>query len=376
MKVSITKPVFDIKEEKAVIDVLRSGWVTQGPKVAEFEEAVAKYTGAKYAVAVTSATTALFLSLYVLDIHAGDEVIVPSYSFIASANVIVHAGGKPVFLDIDPRTYNLDPNKIEELVTKKTKGIMAVDQVGLPCDLDAIEKIARKHDLFVLEDAACAMGSIYKGRKIGSLSEITCFSFHPRKLITTGDGGMIVTNNRKLAERARLLRNQGMSVSDVARHKSKEILFESYPEVGFNFRMTDIQAAIGIEQMKKLSRILKRREILAKRYDKAFGTSKFITPPYIPDGYVTNRQSYMVRLSKGPRISRNELMQKLLDLGVATRRGVMATHLEPAYKKFVGKISLPETKKALDETIILPLYHQMTIEEQDFVIDKILEFVG
>src|SRR6266404_436721 len=180
MKVSITKPVFDIKEEKAVIDVLRSGWVTQGPKVAEFEEAVAKYTGAKYAVAVTSATTALFLSLYVLDIHAGDEVIVPSYSFIASANVIVHAGGKPVFLDIDPRTYNLDPNKIEELVTKKTKGIMAVDQVGLPCDLDAIEKIARKHDLFVLEDAACAMGSIYKGRKIGSLSEITCFSFHPR----------------------------------------------------------------------------------------------------------------------------------------------------------------------------------------------------
>jgi dTDP-4-amino-4,6-dideoxygalactose transaminase len=373
--IPLARPYFDKAEEKAVISVIRSGWVTQGPKVEELENLVKEYVGAENAVAVSSATTALFLSLYLKGIAPGDEVIVPSFSFIASANVIVHVGAKPVFIDIDPKTYNLDPEKIEGLITKKTRAIIAVDQVGLPCNLDRIRQIAAKHKLFVLEDAACAIGSQYQGRKIGSISEVTCFSFHPRKLVTTGDGGMIVTNSQKLANRARILRHQGMGISDMVRHKSKVIIHEKYPEIGFNFRMTDIEAAVGIEQMKKLPRALKEREKLAKRYDQAFSKSKYLTPPFIPEGYLSNRQTYIIRLSQKAKITRDGLMQKLLTAGIATRRGVMASHLEAPYRKLLGRISLPETEKAVKETIAVPLYPRMTINEQDDVIEKILKYI-
>lgn len=368
------KPFFDKREERAVVEVIRSGWVTQGPKVAEFEKVVVKYVGAKYAVATSSATTALSLSLYLKGIGPGDEVIVPSFSFIASTNIVVHVGAKPVFIDIDPKSYNLDPNLIEKAITKKTKAILAVDQIGLPCDLSAIHKIAKKHKLIVVEDAACAMGSVYKGKRVGAISELTCFSFHPRKLVTTGDGGMITTGNKELANRARLLRNQGMAVSDVARHKANRVIHEDYSEVGFNFRMTDIQASVGINQMKKLPKILAKRERLAGRYDRAFSKSKFLTPPFIPESYVTNRQTYVVRLNEGSKISRDALMQKLLDAGIATRRGVMAAHLEAPYRKMYPRLSLPETEAATNRTIALPLYHQMTGRQQDFVIDRILKF--
>lgn len=373
--IPLIKPYFDQAEEKAVIKVIRSGWVTQGLKVEELEKIVASYVGVKYGVAVSSATTALFLSLHIKGIGPGDEVIVPSFSFIASANVIVHVGARPVFVDIDPKTYNLDPKKIEKAITKKTKAIIAVDQVGLPCDLDEISKIAKKHSLFVLEDAACAIGSRYRGRKIGSISEVTCFSFHPRKLVTTGDGGMITTNDYKIAERARILRCQGMETSAAIRHKSKVIIHEKYSEIGFNFRMTDIEAAVGVEQMKKFPKILKQREKLAQKYDRAFSGNEYITPPYIPEGYLSNRQTYIIRLNSKAKISRDCLMQKLLDVGIATRRGVMASHLEAPYRKMLGKISLIETEKAAKETIAIPLYPQMTIKEQDFVISKILEYV-
>jgi len=374
MKIPLMRPFIGREEEREVVKVLRSGWVTQGPKVEEFERVVAHYVGAKYAVATSSATTALFLSLYIKGIGSGNEVIVPSFSFIASANVIIHAGAKPVFVDMDPRTYNMDPAKIEGALTKKTKAILAVDQVGLPCDLDLIHKIAKKHKLIVIEDAACAMGSVYKRKRVGSISELTCFSFHPRKLVTTGDGGMITTNNERLAERAKLLRNQGMSASDVVRHKAKRIIHEGYPEVGFNFRLTDIQAAVGLSQMKKFPAIFAKREKLAKRYDKAFLKSEYIIPPFIPKGYVTNRQTYIVRLKKGCKMSRDGLMQKLLDVGIASRRGVMAAHLEPPYRKMYPKLSLPETESATKETIALPLYSQMTKREQDFVINNVLDF--
>lgn len=376
MKIPLTKPFFDKEEEKAVIEVLRSGWVTQGPKVVEFERVVAKYVGAKYAVATSSATTALFLSLYIKGIRQGDEVIVPSFSFIASANVIVHTGAKPKFVDIDPKTYNMDSANIEKAITKKTKAILAVHQVGLPCDIDEINKIAKKHKLFVIEDAACAMGSSYKGRRVGSISELTCFSFHPRKLVTTGDGGMITTNNKSLANMVRLLRNQGMGISDVARHNLTKIVHEKYPEVGFNFRLTDIQAAVGIEQMGKFPKIFDIRERLAKRYDKAFGKSNLITVPYIPEGYVSNRQTYILRLRPNKGISRDGLMQKLLNKGIATRRGVMAIHLEKPYIKMLGKVKLPETERATKETIAIPLYPQMTHKEQDYIINSILSSVN
>lgn len=372
--IPLTKPYFDSKEEKEVIKTLQSGWITQGPKVEKFEKMVAKYVGAKYAIATTSATTSLFLSLYVLGIGPGDEVIVPSFSFIATANVVVHTGATPVFVDIDPRTYNIDPVKVEEAITKKTKAIIPVDQIGLPCDLRAINKIARKHKLFVVEDAAPALGSVYKGRKVGSISPITCFSFHPRKVITTGEGGMITTNNKKLAEKLRMLRHHGMGISDVKRHKSKKIIHEKYPEIGFNFRMSDIEAAAGIWQMKKLDNLINKRKKLARRYDKAFSETKLIIPPFIPKNYDHSRQTYVIRLKKNSKITRDELMQKLLNRGISTRRGVMAAHMEQCYRKLVGKVSLPETEGAVKETIAIPLYPQMTIEEQDYVIENILYY--
>ena len=373
VKISVSKPHFDSAEEKSVNETLRSGWVTQGPKVLAMEEQLKTLTGAKFAVATSSATTALSLALYVLDIGPGDEVIVPSYTFIATANVVVHIGAKPVFVDIDPKTYNINPAKIIEKITKKTKAIIAVDQVGLPCDMKKILQLAKKHKLFIIEDAACAIGSRYHGKSVGSLADITCFSFHPRKIVTTGDGGMLITNNQKWADRARILRHQGMGVSDLVRHKSQKIIHESYSEIGFNFRMSDIQAAVGVEQMKKLPMFLKHRKFLANRYTKAFSKSELIVSPYIPAGYQPNWQSYIIRVKPNKHITRDELMQKLLDLGISTRRGIMSIHREKPYIKLLGKIKLPESESATDQTITLPLYHQMTIHDQDYVIKSILK---
>ncbi len=255
MKIPLTKPFFDEKEERAVIKVLRSGWIMQGSKVSEFEKRIANYLSVKYAVAVTSGTTALHLSMRVLDIKKGDEVIVPSLTFIASANCILYVGAEPIFADIDEKTYNIDPKDIERKITKKTKAVIAVHQIGLPAEMDEIRKICKDHKLFLIEDAACALGAEYKGKKVGGLSDLACFSFHPRKSITTGEGGLITTNNKNYYDELISLRSHGMI------NKNGE---ETYPLLGYNYRMTDLQASIGIEQFKKLELILKKRRKLAE----------------------------------------------------------------------------------------------------------------
>lgn len=371
--IPVARPWFSEVEEEILAETLRSGWVAQGPRVRAFEEAVARYVGAPYAIATNSCTSALQVALEILGVGPGDEVILPSFTFIATANVVVHRGARPVFVDINPRTYNLDPRAVEASVTEKTRAIIPVDQVGLPADLAAIHSIAQRKNLQVLEDAACALGSLYQGKKVGSISELNCFSFHPRKLITTGEGGMITTTRPEYAEAARTLVSHGASITDLARHQSSKILFEEYRIAGYNYRMSDLQAAVGLAQMKKLDDILAKKRFLAERYNEAFGSMDELVPPFEPDGIRTNYQSYLLRVLPSAKKDRDTIMEALLQKGISTRRSIMAIHLEPAYRERFGNFRLPETEKAFRETLIMPLYPQMTVEEQDYVIESLKE---
>lgn len=373
-KIPITRPSFSAREENAVVEVLRSGWVSQGPKVAEFERRFADYVGAAEAVAVSSCTTALHLALLAAGIQAGDEVMCPSLSFIATANAIVYTGASPVFVDINKHTYNLDPGCIEGSITPRTKAILVVHQIGLPSALDEICSIAAAHGLTVIEDAACAIGSEYKGRLIGRPhSSMACFSFHPRKILTTGEGGMITTADEKIASHLRKLRQHGMTVSDLARHSSNQIVTENYDEIGYNYRMTDLQAAVGLVQLERLDEMLFRRRQLAARYSQRLAQINWLVPPFEPGDSRHNFQSYMVRLKGDAPVSRDGLMQELLDRGVSTRRGIMAIHRELPYRQEKWNTRLPCTEEVSDTTIILPLFYSMTDEEQDYVIDCLKE---
>ena len=365
-KIPITKPYLGEEEKQLVSQVIDSGWVSQGPKVAEFEEQFASYAGSRYAIATTSCTTALHAALTVSGIGPGDKVIVPSLSFIATANSVVHCGATPVFVDIDPDTCNIDPKKIEEALTQKTKAIMPVHQMGLPADIDAIKNIADTHNLKIIEDAACAIGSAYKGKRIGSHGNIACFSFHPRKIITTGEGGIITTDDLAIAEKLRRFRHHGMSVSDIERHMSNRIIIETYPEIGYNYRMTDMQAAMGIEQIRKLFFIIEKRRQIAGIYDTELSKMPHIKVPKVPLYAYHNYQSYWIELLDSSPVRRDILMTKLLEKGITTRRGIMAIHLEKSYS--VYKASLPETERITGNTLLLPIYPTMTADEQEYVI--------
>ncbi|TMG38744.1 MAG: DegT/DnrJ/EryC1/StrS family aminotransferase [Chloroflexi bacterium] len=373
LNVPITKPALGEAEARAPFDSIKSGWVTQGPKVAEFEKAVAAYVGAKHGVATTSCTTGLHLALTTAGIGQGDEVIVPSFTFIASANAILYTGATAVFCEIDPRTFNVDPNDVEKRMTKKTKAIMPIDQIGLGCDIDAINAIAKKHGLDVVEDAAPAIGEDYKGRKVGSNAHQTVFSFHPRKVITTGEGGMITTDDDALAERARKLRAHAMSVSDLDRHRSDRVILEEYHELGFNYRMTDIQASIGLVQIRRLDELLRIRVEKANRYDRELGRIGGLAVPSVPPYATHTYQSYCLRLTKDAHVERDELMARLLRRGIATRRGVMASHLEQVYRDRVGRVALPVTEDASRTTMLIPLFAAMTDDEQTYVIESLRE---
>jgi len=386
--IPVAKPWMDAREARAARRAILSGWVTQGPEVAAFEREFAAYVGAEHACAVSNCTSALHLALKVVGVEPGNEVITASHSFIATANAIRYCGAVPVFVDIEPATFNLDPALIERALSPKTKAILAVHQIGMPCDLERIIAIARRHQLAVVEDAACAIGSELrwdnKWEKIGRpRGDVACFSFHPRKLVSTGDGGMLTTANAAYDRKFRLWRQHGMSVPDAVRHASKQVIFESYDELGYNYRMTDIQAAVGREQLKRLPQALRQRRRLAERYGSLLADVPGLVLPAEPAWARTNWQSYCVRLPE--HCVQATVMQQLLDAGISARRGVMCAHREPAYAQEPwscgpGGCSSSEaaskgscdrlrvSERATDECVILPLLHQMTRAEQDRVV--------
>ncbi|MBV8937229.1 MAG: DegT/DnrJ/EryC1/StrS family aminotransferase [Alphaproteobacteria bacterium] len=363
---AFSRPFFGEAEAEAAAAVVRSGWVVGGPRLAEFEQRFAALCGAEYAVGVSSWTTGAFLVLYAWGIGPGDEVIVPSLTFIATVNVIRHVGATPVFAEIDPDTFNIDPADAARRITSRTRVIMPVDQLGLPSDIDAIGSLARRHGLRVLDDAACAFGSRNQGRPVGGLADATVFSLHARKIVTTAEGGMITTGDAALAERLRRLRHQGMSLSDYARHGQRPTQFESYPEIGYNHRVTDIQAAIGLAQLNRLDDILERRRAVAARYQAHLAGHPVLIPPHVPTGLAHNWQSYQVRLREHTGWSRNEMMDRLFEMGIPTRRGVMAAHLEPPYRHEAP--SLPLTESTAASTLQLPIHPGITAEQQDRVL--------
>jgi perosamine synthetase len=369
--IPITKPFLGEEEAQAAADAIRSGWVAQGPLVAKFERAIAERLGVRHVVATSNCTTALHLALICAGIGPGDEVIVPSFTFIATANAVLYVGARPVFVDIDPRTYNIDSAKIEAAITPRTRAIIPVDQIGLAAELDAVCEIAERHSLRIVEDAAPALGATYRDRPVGSISPITCFSLHPRKSITTGEGGLITTDDDDVAVRARVIRSHGASISDLARHNASTVTIEAYEELGYNYRMTDIQAAIGIEQLKKLDDVLARRKRLAERYNALLTEIPGVTTPYSPEYAPHTYQSYCVWLDPAQTAPRAEVMERMLALGVATRRGVMAIHEEPYYVERFGAVSLPVTEAATRETLLLPLFATMTDGEQDRVVSAL-----
>jgi dTDP-4-amino-4,6-dideoxygalactose transaminase len=370
-QIPITSPLFGEEEERAVLEVLRSGWVVQGPKVAEFEQLVADYAGAPEAIATSSCTTALHLGLVLLGMGPGDEVILPSFTFIATANVVCYTGATPVFVDIDPATYNLDPDGIEAAITPRTKAIMPVHQIGLSADMDRINTIADRHGLIVIEDAAPALGATYKGKRVGGLGNVTCLSFHPRKVITSGEGGMILTHDQALARSARSLRTHGMSLSDLQRHHATSVAIEEYHDLGYNYRLSDLHAAVGIEQMKKLDFILRRRKEIAARYNEGLADLDCIQLPFSSPDQPHSYQSYIIQLRPQTPKTRERVMQEMLEAGISTRRGVMAIHMEPYYRQRFPRVTLSVTETAAKSTLLLPIYTTITDLDQEYVIDHL-----
>ncbi|MFB7465245.1 DegT/DnrJ/EryC1/StrS family aminotransferase [Streptomyces sp. NPDC056224] len=374
-RVPVMVPWLGEEEAKAAADAVLSGWVAQGPRVAEFERAFAERVGAGHGIAVSSCTTALHLALVALDLGPGDEVVVPSLSFIATANAVRYVGARPVFADVEEATGNLTPATVDAVRTPRTKAVLAVHQAGVPADVHALRAACAEWDVALVEDAACGIGATVGGKSVGHGALLAAWSFHPRKVITTGEGGMLTTDDAQWAERLRRLREHGMNVSAAQRHASTQPIVESYLEVGYNYRMTDIQAAVGLVQLGKLDAIVARRRALAARYAELLRPVPGLTPVTDPGHGEGNFQSYWVLLAEDFPVGRDELLAVLAAAGISARRGIMASHLEPAYAGH-GAAPLPVTERISRDSLILPLFHTMTDAQQDRVVAVLRERAG
>lgn len=361
----------DETDIQAVVDVLRGDFLTTGPKITEFEKAVCEYTGAKYAVAISNGTAALHAACYAAGIQEGDEVITTPLTFAASANCVLYCGGVPVFADVDERTYNISPVEIEKKITSRTKAIIAVHFAGQPCEMDEIHKIADKYGLLVIEDAAHALGADYKGQKIGSMSDMTTFSFHPVKHITCGEGGMILTNNESLYQKLALFRTHGITREPNLLSKNEGAWYYEQIELGYNYRITDIQCALGLSQLKKLERFVKRRKELVERYNKAFENITGITVPCVKDNCNSSWHLYVIQVEH-----RKEVFDKLRQAGIGVNVHYVPVYKHPYYQKNgYQNVSCPTAEKLYEHFISIPLYPGLTNEQQDYVIRMVKEFV-
>lgn len=386
MNVPIARTSLTEEEIQSVLGPLRSGWLVQGPKVREFEEKWSAFTGARHSIAVTSCTTALHLSLAALGFGPGDEAIVPAFTWIATANVVEHLGGKVVFCDVDLNTFNLDVNDAARKITSRTKAILPVHLFGLSADMDPVMELARKHKLWVVEDAACGFGSTYQGRHVGTLGDTGCFSFHPRKAITTGEGGMITTQSDALAEKLRRLRDHGAAMTDLQRHMgARPYLLADHPDAGYNQRMTDLQAALGSAQMDRAQAIIDERRRLAAVYDQEFAQLPWLETPAHAAGYGHGYQSYPCLFQPEPLVPgsiervnklRNEWMDRLQQAGISTRPATHAVHMLSFYREKykLAPTDFPNARAANDCSISLPIFHGMTEAEQQHVIKNVLEY--
>lgn len=372
MTIPVMRPWLGEEEAAAAAAAVASGWVAQGPRVAEFENAFAKAIGIGNAVAVSSCTAALHLALMAAGVGPGDEVVVPSLSFIATANAPRYTGAYPIFADVDAATLNLTPETVEPVLTDRTRAVILVDQAGVPANLDAMRKLCEPRGIVIVEDAACAAGAEYRRRPVGAGADLAAFSFHPRKLLTTGEGGMIVTPDDGVAARLRRLREHGMDVSATQRHASKQPVIERYLETGYNYRMTDIQAAVGLVQLGKLPQMVERRRELARGYQEMLAGIPGLRTITDPAYGKTNFQSFWVLLPDNYSLTRDQLLRVMADAGISARRGIMAAHREPAYTNYQHG-PLPMTEHLTDNSLILPLFHEMTAEQQESVVSVITQ---